>query len=310
MLRILVIYGPEEQVFAIPETEAHLGSSPQSDIVLRFPGVSRRHALVRRVSGGVEVLDLRSKNGLLVEGQLVKQTTITPGLRVQIGSAWLELEEISTSEEALARLRERPSGLSVRSSPMTTTVEAQGVPESHSPSEAALVLAYHIAQIGVGVPEKRTDLLLRIKGILGAEALATLERTRSGRLRIWESTETFSPEEIGLVNSLTRHSQIPIRGQAILKRVGKILLAGRDSWFLAARFSDETLAHEVWRKELLRFLALQFFIPVRDLRTVVSLEASRVFSLARANAKRTAELLGISRNTLSKLLARLGLPKS
>ena len=48
MLRLLSIYGQEERVFEVPEYEAQLGSGPENDLVLRVPGISRRHALVRR----------------------------------------------------------------------------------------------------------------------------------------------------------------------------------------------------------------------------------------------------------------------
>jgi hypothetical protein len=54
-----------ERVFAIPEGEARLGSTPENDMALCAPGVSRHHALVRPVPGGVEIMDLGSKNGLL-----------------------------------------------------------------------------------------------------------------------------------------------------------------------------------------------------------------------------------------------------
>src|ERR671918_3004607 len=103
MLRLLAIHGKEEQVFAVPEGEATLGSAPGSNIPLRIHGVSRRHALVRRAPGGVEVVNLKSKNGVLVEGRKVNRAVLTPGLRVQIGSAWLALEEVPSSEEPLAR---------------------------------------------------------------------------------------------------------------------------------------------------------------------------------------------------------------
>jgi FHA domain-containing protein/regulatory Fis family protein len=309
MLRLLVTHGDEEHVFAIPEGEAKLGRSGENDIVLKIRGVSRKHALLRPCSGGVEVCDLRSTNGLLVEGTRVKRGVLTAGLRLQIGAAWLEVEEISTSEEPLVRLQESSSERSARPPSTTAKVAPQKTPGNASPEEAALHLAYHIAQVGVGVPEQRADLLLRIKATLGAEAFATLDTSRFGRLRIWESVGTFSPAEERLLTSLAEDRRIAAREQVMLKRAAKTLIAGKDSWFLAAKFSEGTLAREGWRKEFLRFLALQFFMPVRSLYDVDYSEASRVLALARNNKTQAAKLLGISRTSLYDLLELFGLTK-
>ena len=89
MLRLFATHDSEEWTFEIPESEGRLGSAPENEIVLRVPGISRRHALVRRCPGGVELVDLGSKNGLFVEGRRVRHAFLTPGLRVQIGAAWL-----------------------------------------------------------------------------------------------------------------------------------------------------------------------------------------------------------------------------
>ena len=102
MLRLLVTYGREEQGFALPEGEAKLGSASENDIVLHVPGVSRRHALIQRCPGGVELIDQGSKNGIFVEGTRVTRAILTPGLRAQIGTAWIEVEELSSIERELA----------------------------------------------------------------------------------------------------------------------------------------------------------------------------------------------------------------
>jgi hypothetical protein len=309
MLRLLVTHGHEELAYPVLEGVAKLGSAGGNDIVLTVPGISRRHALVRRQHGGVEISDLGSKNGLLVEGQRVKRTVLTPGLRVQIGEAWLEVEEVSTSEEALARLSQGLPAPSVRPVPLTAAVVPESDAKNSSAEKDVLALAYHIAQVGVGFPEKRADLLLRIRATLGAEAFATLERTRSGRLRLWEIVGEFSPAETNRLIALWEETRVTSREQVILKRRGGLLLAGRDSWFLAAKFAEEFLASERWRKEFLRFLGAQFFLPVRNFDDMEAAEANRVRGLTRGNKKRAAELLGICRNTLDKLLRRPGLSK-
>jgi pSer/pThr/pTyr-binding forkhead associated (FHA) protein len=302
MLRLLVTYSREEYVFDIPE-EARLGSASGNDIVLRIPGVSRQHAVLRRRSGGIEVTDLNSTNRLLVAGERVERATLTPGLRIQIGSAWLEVKEASSSEEAFTRLAETLSDGSDRPSTMTTaTVGPQKSLGNPSPEEAALALALHIARVGVGQPENRADLLLQMKGALGAGAIATLDTTRYGRARLWEKSGEFSKAEEKELSALARDARITARGQMIVKRSGSTLIAGRDLWFLVARFSEEAFAHEDWRKEFLRFLASQVFAPMRRLHDVDYAEASRVLALSRNNRSRAAKFLDIRRNTLYELL--------
>src|SRR4030095_13001183 len=119
MYRLPATYGYEEKVFPVPVGEAQLGSASENDIVLRATGVSHRHALVRRRPEGVEVVDLESKNGLFVERQRVKRAVLSPGLRLQIGIAWLEVEEVSSAEAALFMLQE--SSAQSRSLPTVTT---------------------------------------------------------------------------------------------------------------------------------------------------------------------------------------------
>jgi hypothetical protein len=306
MLRLLVTHGNEEHLFAAPEGEALLGSAADNDIVLRIAGVSRRHARLRRIPGGVEVLDRESKNHLFVAGQQVRRAVLTPGLRVQIGAAWVEVEEVSSSEEALARLSQSSSDLSVRPPCLTVAADPATDPRNLSPADAALALAYHVAQVGVGVPGRRQDLLVRIKATLGAEALASIERRLRGKLRVWESEGSFLPEETEHLSVLAAPGVA--REQLLLKRTGRLLLAGRDHWFLAARFVEESLARESWRKELLRVLAHQFFQPVKRLDDIDSAEARRVVALTHGNKTKAARLLDRSRGTLNKLLARRGSP--
>lgn len=304
MYRLLATHGHEEQIFPVPDGEARLGSASENEIVLRVTGVSRRHALVRRLPEGVEVLDLGSKNGLFVEGRRVKRAVLTPGIRLQIGSAWLEIEEVSSSQAAIELMLQGSSEQLPHPLSITPIVQAGADQRKLSRADAALALAYHIAQVGVGLPGRRTDLLARIKATLGAETLASFERTRRGILRILESEGGFSPEETKLLSSLAEGARSSIPEQTILKRTGRLLLAGREPWFLGARFAEEALAREGWRKDFLRFLAQEFFAPVRNLDHLNASEAARVLALAGGNKRRTAALLGISPGTLYKLLRR------
>lgn len=309
MLRLLATYGHEELVFAVPEGEVRLGSAAENDIVLRVTGVSRRHAVIRRCARGVEVENRKSKNGLLVEGRRVESAVLTPGLRLQVGAAWLEVEEISSTEEALALLSQSSSGPPGPPPHMTATARPERDPQRLSLADAALVLAYHMAERGVGVPGQRTDLLVRIKATLGAECFGTFERSRRGKLHLLECEGRFAAKEESCLAQLAREGRTSDRHQVVLRRAGQFLLAGRDCWFLGAKFAEESIAREGWRKEFLHFLACQFFRPVRPLEDLKSLEAERVQALVRGKKTRTALLLGIARGTLNNLLGRRSSPK-
>jgi hypothetical protein len=305
MYRLIATHGSEEQYYALQDSDVCLGSASENDFVLRARGVSRRHAMLRRRSAGVEVIDLGSRNGLLVAGRRVKHTILTPGLRLQIGAAWLEVEEASSSQVALDLLLQSSSGQLPLPAPHTPIVQARADQQRHSPVDAALGLAYHIAEVGVGLPGGRPDLLARIRATLGAEALASFERTRRGALRVLECEAAgFSSKDIKLLRGLVDNAGSSLLEQVLLKRAGRLLLAGRQPWFLGAAFADEALAQEGWRRDFLRFVAHHFFAPVRELDNLNAVEAARVLALARGNKRRAAALLGISPGTLYKLLGR------
>ncbi len=300
MLRILISHGYEERVFPLPEGEAFLGSAPENDIVLHVRGVSRSHALLRRCPEGVEVIDQGSKNKLFVGAGQVERAILTTGLRVQIGTAWLEVEEVSSSEQALALLVQTSSEETMPRSLRTEMVGPRKDSRDLSPADGALALAYHIAERGAGIPGQRNDLLLRIKEALGAETFGTFDRRLRGGLRLWESEGQFLPEDVRAFGTLAAD----IRGsQVVLKRAERLLIAGRESWFLGAKFGEDSLAHEGWRKDLLRFLASQLFKPAQSLDELDAGEAQRVLALNRGNKSKTAKLLDRTRGTLDKLLA-------
>jgi hypothetical protein len=301
MLRLLASWTEEEQAFAVPEGEARLGRDPGNDLVLDVRGVSRRHALVRRCLGGIQIQDLDSKNGLRVEGQRVDRVVLTPGLRVQVGEAWIEVEVMSSSDCEFARLSRAPVKETIQTLARTLSVEAFQDPERPDPSRAALLLAYRIAEAGAGLPGQRADLLLRVKAILGADVLVTFERRQRGGLHVLECEGELQDGDKKSLSAITSGVK-PLRGQVIVRRTGPILLAGRDSWFLAAKFADESLSKESWRKEFACFLAHRFFLPMRRLAEFDSFEVRRVLALTEGNRRRTASLLGISPGRLYKLL--------
>src|SRR5262249_37659176 len=154
--------------------------------VITARGLSRRHALVRSVPGGVEIVDLRSKNGISIAGKRVERVRLTPGLGVHLGTVWLELHEISTTEEALALMARRGAPAAA---PAAT--EERRLPVAHvglgSSPEAALRLAYSIHRLGVGKPGERTALLAQARAVLGAHVVVVAQRLGRTGLAVEES---------------------------------------------------------------------------------------------------------------------------
>ncbi|MFP3939014.1 MAG: FHA domain-containing protein [Thermoanaerobaculia bacterium] len=103
VLRLVAICGGEVRHLPVPEPgPATLGSAPDTDLVLDCPGVSRRHARVAAVPGGLELVDLQSRNGLIFRGRRVRRVTLRAGETVQLGRAELSLQEVDPGDLELA----------------------------------------------------------------------------------------------------------------------------------------------------------------------------------------------------------------
>jgi hypothetical protein len=67
-----------------------IGRGTEADLRINDPGISRRHAQIRVNAAGpglqIDILDLDSTNGILVNGQRVQQAVLQEGSRIEIGS--------------------------------------------------------------------------------------------------------------------------------------------------------------------------------------------------------------------------------
>ena len=78
-----------------------IGRSREADIPLLDDKVSRAHCGIRLSDGEFYLKDLKSRNGVFVNGQRVEDTIkLKPGDRIQIGSTVFVFEEASTKENA------------------------------------------------------------------------------------------------------------------------------------------------------------------------------------------------------------------
>lgn len=78
----------------LSEGWSRIGRSRSADIRLDDPTVSRRHAvIVRTPEGELRVLDDRSMNGILVNGEQVDWSSLSDGDELQIGRYTLSVIE-------------------------------------------------------------------------------------------------------------------------------------------------------------------------------------------------------------------------
>lgn len=91
------------------EKPVRIGRSPECEIQIPLPAVSREHAQIEPVDDRHWVIrDLNSTHGCLVRGQRIRELTITPGLVVEVGPALLKFDEMATriGAEMLASIKD------------------------------------------------------------------------------------------------------------------------------------------------------------------------------------------------------------
>ncbi len=82
------------QRFAVDRSELLIGSGEDCDIQLPYAGVGRQHARLRAIGDEVEIEDLGSRKGVVVNGQRVRQARLQVLDEIRLGSIALLLEDV------------------------------------------------------------------------------------------------------------------------------------------------------------------------------------------------------------------------
>jgi hypothetical protein len=77
--------GRAGETFPLDAEETTVGRSPDCDVFLDDVTVSRRHAVVAKSGGGVEIRDLGSLNGTFLNRRRIESAALTDGDELQIG---------------------------------------------------------------------------------------------------------------------------------------------------------------------------------------------------------------------------------
>ena len=181
MLRLAVRFEESTKYFDLPEQRCSLGAAPDADLHMPWPGISRHHAEVERCGRSLRLVDLGSKNGLLQGGQRHTEITLAPGDAVQIGRAWLRLEEVDSSDARLGlEFVADATRVAATIAPAAATDSILGIRDAHGDGESALAaLRWVRGAQGRGLdpadPHSRS-LLEGAREVLAAESLLVLDR--------------------------------------------------------------------------------------------------------------------------------------
>src|SRR3954451_9264301 len=94
--------------------EMSVGRTEGNDLVLNHPSVSRKHARFEARDGHWWIIDLKSTNGVKVNGNLITESAVSPGDKILIGSVQLELRGMPSVDFTGESMFDNPSGTVIR----------------------------------------------------------------------------------------------------------------------------------------------------------------------------------------------------
>lgn len=86
----------KERIVELQERATSVGRSHENSIEIDDINSSRKHCVIERSANGYEVVDLKSRNGTLVNGILVLRKELRPGDCVEIGTTRMFFEYVSS----------------------------------------------------------------------------------------------------------------------------------------------------------------------------------------------------------------------
>jgi adenylate cyclase len=94
--------------------EMSIGRTEGNDLVLNHPSVSRKHAKFEQRPDAWWIVDLKSTNGVKVNGNLVSESRVVSGDKISIGSVQLELKPQPSVAFSNESMFDNPSGTVIR----------------------------------------------------------------------------------------------------------------------------------------------------------------------------------------------------
>src|SRR5436190_6562606 len=94
--------------------EMSIGRTEGNDLVLNHPSVSRKHAKFEVRADKWWIVDLKSTNGVKVNGNLVTESQVVAGDKISVGSVLLELKALPSVNFSSESMFDNPSGTVIR----------------------------------------------------------------------------------------------------------------------------------------------------------------------------------------------------
>ena len=253
-------------VVAIPDGELIIGRMPGCGLVLDDARASRRHAVVARRGAFLEVRDLGSRNGVLLNGHPVQQAPLADGDRITVGDSVMRVEGLghvglaepvptdgrgmrmpppaqrspsaASASPDVAVARVVVSGAAAQSPSAAVAsaalAPAQSAPVglreiSHSRGEQAGFDRLAAEARGTGAINRQLQMLYRLgKSVAGARDMEDLAR------RVMESVGDAVPFDRGFLLLASEDPALPLRVVASRDREGTPV-AGRPSATVLSR---------------------------------------------------------------------------
>jgi adenylate cyclase len=180
--------------------ELTVGRTEGNDLVLNHPSVSRRHARFDPRDDKWWIVDLKSTNGIKVNGNLVAEAPVNPGDKILIGSVQLELKRLPSVNFTGESMFDNPSGTVIRrisdfNSEFGLDLAELEKPTPRAPSDAGMREA-------VASREKVFQVLVQVaKVLLQSEDLESLLNT------VMDIIFKYLPVERGLIILFDEHGE-------------------------------------------------------------------------------------------------------
>jgi adenylate cyclase len=95
-------------------SDLSIGRTEGNDLVLNHPSVSRKHARFEARNGKWWVIDLKSTNGVKVNGNLITESQLNAGDKILVGSVQLDLKALPSVDFSAESMFDNPSGTVIR----------------------------------------------------------------------------------------------------------------------------------------------------------------------------------------------------
>ena len=95
-------------------SELSIGRTEGNDLVLNHPSVSRKHARIEARGSHWWIVDLKSTNGVKLNGNLITESQVAAGDKILIGSVQLDVNAMPSVEFTGESMFDNPSGTVIR----------------------------------------------------------------------------------------------------------------------------------------------------------------------------------------------------